>query len=202
MHVSIYQSLLNFVAGSFSKPALKSTPKPSYSSDPDAKGDKNDSASHVFEKPKLRQTRLSMSPAADDKQESNSETNFFEKPVLKVRDRKAESFDDVSEVSHVFEKPVLRSKPVQNSPTGSKSESSVTGTFQKPELKKTRTPFGSEERDLNSKGVFERPALRKTDAKLSREPEREKTPEKPSWLQKAANKQSKVLDVLQAKGIH
>ena len=138
------------------------------------------------------------SPSAD-KDETSSESSMFERPVLKSPEKRREIIE--TEPSHTFEKPVLKSKPVKHAPKETKSEPN-TGMFQKPDLKKRTSPaVAVESKDVdtsNNKGVFSIPALRKTGT--SREVEKGKIAEKPDWLEKAANKQSKVLDVLHAKG--
>ncbi|XP_052799782.1 nucleolar protein dao-5-like isoform X1 [Mya arenaria] len=213
--------------GIFAKPALRSTPKPKPGAKPQhretpefskplrsaAKPDthpKPETKKHTFETPALKSTGRKITPPmneinSDDLNNSaNSGDHVFEKPALRQIDKPTRS-DSIGESmspppSHTFEKPVL--KP-SSTPTVSntRNEQFTPGTFAKPSLKKTST---SPEKEVKSsseaKGIFDRPALRKAGS-VNKE-EREKTPDKPSWLQQAADKQTKALDVIQSKENH
>ncbi|KAH3740953.1 hypothetical protein DPMN_047671 [Dreissena polymorpha] len=71
--------------------------------------------------------------------------------------------------------------------------------FEKPVLKRaTPSPEKEVKPATEAKGTFDLPVLRKTGFVSQAEKDRQEQ-EKPSWLQEAAEKQSKVLDGLQSK---
>ena len=210
----------------FSKPALRNTPKPSYkpkpevkespafrevlksSGNPESQARPGSQTKHTFEPPALKSTGRRLPSHSDEvfdddlNNSASSGDGTFEKPALRqtARPPRQDSIGDTgSAPSHTFEKPALKaaSTPVA---VNTRIEQFTPGTFEKPALKKS-TP--SPEKEVKSvsehKGVFDRPALRKTGTP-GRELEREKTPEKPSWLQQAAEKQNKALEAIQHKG--
>ncbi|KAL4223032.1 hypothetical protein ACF0H5_016510 [Mactra antiquata] len=210
-------------AGTFEKPALRNTPKPKLEQKPTEPVEQEDtfmsrnlrsvqkqdnssidhnSDIHKFDKPTLKSSK----PRADNtddlfKNDSKLDTKTFEKPSLRSTNKNlhSDSIDKQGyEPSHSFEKPALRTGTPRTSAV-KKQDSITTGIFEKPSLKKTTPSPEKEVKELNEpKGTFDRPQLRKTDSLKERE-EKERHSEKPSWLQKASDKQGRALDILQAK---
>ncbi|XP_060595974.1 microtubule-associated protein 4-like isoform X2 [Ruditapes philippinarum] len=207
----------NMDIGVFEKPQLRSTPKPKleqkFTDDKDndifeqtnlrsvQKQETNniketDSDKHVFEKPSLRNTGRKIENDIDNVKEE-THTKTFEKPALRTTNKlpRADSVTDHSEPVHTFDKPPLRS--TSRPSVDKQTDSSSTGVFEKPSLKKTTPSPEKEVKDLNEpKGMFDKPALRKTERERKESP---KLSEKPEWLQQAANKHSKVLGAVHTK---
>lgn len=155
---------------------------------------------HVFDKPSLRGTGRRLNSEGDsvkDAPSSKHESQYFNKQALRTtnKDIRSDSFGDSSEPSHTFDKPALRSTNRSTSESN-KHDTFTHGTFEKPSLKKTTPSPEKDLKDFNEpKGTFDRPALRKTDS-IKEVEERGSASDQPDWLQQAASKQSKVLDVL------
>ncbi|XP_052245971.1 neurofilament heavy polypeptide-like isoform X2 [Dreissena polymorpha] len=208
--------------GVFIKPALRSTPKPERKSSESEQSEKPDfdvplkkaskpdlkqrheSPKHMFETPKLKSTGRKITPA-DEHDNDNTNTSAipnndhaFDKPVL--RQTKTRN-DSAGESGFTFEKPPLKSA-VSPGNAREKPDNSSGGMFEKPALKRaTPSPEKEVKPATEPKGIFDRPVLRKTGSVSQAEKDKQEQ-EKPSWLQQAAEKQSKVLDVLQSKENH
>lgn len=204
----------------FQKPSLRSTPKPPRERTPEEKMDTG-----MFEKPALRST-----PKVEQKPTENKEGDVFESRNLRsVNKQEIDTVRDSSSDKHGFDKPSLRSTGIRLASEGDlqKEESSVktfekpalrttnkdiksdslntssehSHTFDKPSLKKTTPSPEKETKDINEpKGIFDRPALRKTDG--LKEKEKPVTSDKPEWLQQAASKHTKVLEMIHTKENH
>ncbi|XP_052240251.1 uncharacterized protein LOC127850895 isoform X4 [Dreissena polymorpha] len=208
--------------GVFTKPALRSTPKSerkSYESDhsekpvfnvplkkaakPDLK-QSHESPKHLFETPTLKSTERKITTADEH---DNDNTNLsappnndkaFDKPGLRQTKTRNDSADDLPVSGFTFEKPPLKSA-VSPGNTREKPDNISSGMFEKPVLKRaTPSPEKEVKPATEAKGTFDLPVLRKTGFVSQAEKDRQEQ-EKPSWLQEAAEKQSKVLDGLQSK---
>ncbi|XP_052268152.1 uncharacterized protein LOC127869544 isoform X6 [Dreissena polymorpha] len=208
--------------GVFTKPALRSTPKSerkSYESDhsekpvfnvplkkaakPDLK-QSHESPKHLFETPTLKSTERKIT-TADEHDNDNTNTSAppnndqaFDKPGLRQTKTRNDSADDLPVSGFTFEKPPLK-YAVSPGNTREKPDNISSGMFEKPVLKRaTPSPEKEVKPATEAKGTFDLPVLRKTGFVSQAEKDRQEQ-EKPSWLQEAAEKQSKVLDGLQSK---
>ncbi|KAH3876056.1 hypothetical protein DPMN_039336, partial [Dreissena polymorpha] len=206
----------------FTKPALRSTPKSerkSYESDhsekpvfnvplkkaakPDLK-QSHESPKHLFETPTLKSTERKIT-TADEHDNDNTNTSAppnndqaFDKPGLRQTKTRNDSADDLPVSGFTFEKPPLK-YAVSPGNTREKPDNISSGMFEKPVLKRaTPSPEKEVKPATEAKGTFDLPVLRKTGFVSQAEKDRQEQ-EKPSWLQEAAEKQSKVLDGLQSK---
>ena len=178
---------------------------------------------HTFDKPKLRSTSKTEISKKADEQKKNESSIMFEKPVLRsTKVEKQGSFtEDSDNVSHTFEKPALKSTGFRGSEVN--KDTGNIGLFDKPALRKTPSPEKEVRPPHEPKGTFDKPSLRKTEnsptvsdipfgksdykssfpemkLRKTTSPQKEVVTEKPSWLKDAAEKGSKVLDVLHSKG--
>ena len=186
-------------------PVLRGAPKRTL---PDTK-EVNDN--HIFEKPALRSRQKLDSEVKDHsdsdpfltrtkntRTESSENIHSFDKPLLRNTPAK-ENHDkaDSDDINNVFVKPALRKSPEKVKDSHSENK----GYFDKPSLRKTENILGEDRSHTGDKDYssgFPEMKLRKTRAPPI--DSKEKSSEKPEWLQTAKIKHSKALDALQSKG--
>ena len=186
---------------------------------------RSDFNKYSFDKPDLRKGGRGLDTERKDS-DISSRTYSFDKPKHTGEIRTEKSANETNEKSHTFEKPALRNTPAKVQ-TEKKEDSESGYTFSKPALRKSPEKQTKDSQNEN-KGYFDKPSLRKTENKHNKEnthinssgkdyssnfPEmklrkierpategKEKTSDKPAWLQEAKSKQSKVLDAIHHQG--
>ena len=163
--------------------------------DNEVKDSDKESRTYLHDEPNLSRTHSSRTESPVN--EANKKLHAFGKPVLRNTSGKVESERKDSDSDYKFTKPALRKSPERVKDIRSENK----GYFDKPSLRKTENLLSEEKAHTSDKDYssgFPEMKLRKT-----RPPptdNKEKSSEKPEWLQAAKSKHSKALDALQSKG--